>query len=69
MSGRRGRGGSDDGGIGCLVIVVLAVIAMPLVGLYLALSNRSDDGTKAIGWVMVVIGCIFWIYIAAASAH
>ena len=35
--------GSNDGGMGCLVILVLAVIAMPLVGLYLAFAGESSE--------------------------
>ena len=68
MSGRRGRRDSDDGAIGCLAVFMLALIAMPLVGLYLALSKNTDDDAKAVGWVMVIIGCAFWIYVAVKSA-
>ena len=34
---------SNDSGMGCLVMLVLAVIAMPLVGLYLAFAGESSE--------------------------
>ena len=64
MSGGRRRQSPDDGGLGCLVMIILALIAMPLVGLYLALSSKTDDETKVIGWIMVVMGCGIWIFAA-----
>lgn len=64
---RNGRGhGGDDSGIGCLVIMTLALIAMPLVRLYLIL--RRDGETKAIGWSFLIVGCIFWLYVMAKSS-
>lgn len=65
MYGRRGRRNSDDSGLGCLVLIIIAMIAMPLTGLYLALNKESDETTKGIGWILVIIGSIFWIYVAA----
>ena len=61
-AGRRG-GGGDSGG-NCLILLILALIAMPLVGLYLIIKSDGDEGTKVIGWILLVIGIIFWIYIA-----
>ena len=34
---------SNDSGMGCLAILILAVIAMPLVGLYLAFAGESSE--------------------------
>lgn len=51
---------NDKGGIGCLVILVLAVIAMPLVGLYLALAGESSE-QKLLGVVLLFVGIIVYI--------
>ena len=52
-----------------LVLVVLALIAMPIAGLYLILRQDGDDGTKIIGWILLIIGVIFWIYIGVHSGR
>ena len=54
------RGGSDDSGMGCLVMIILGMIAMPLVGLYM-LFKDGDDGQKAIGAILTIVGIIIWI--------
>lgn len=57
---RHRRGGSDDSGMGCLVMVILAMVAMPLVGLYI-LFKGNDDSQKAIGAILTILGIIIWI--------
>jgi hypothetical protein len=71
MSRRRNRGdgGGDDAGMGCLVIAILCLVAMPLVGLYLIGSKGSDSQTKTIGIVLTVVGFILWICVGAAGAR
>ena len=69
MRGRRRHHGGDDSGAGCLVAMILALIAMPLVGLYLILKQDGDDETKAIGWILLVVGAVIWIFIMAKSGH
>ena len=54
------RGGSDDSGMGCLVMIILGLVAMPLVGLYM-LFKGDDDGQKAIGVILTIVGIIIWI--------
>ncbi len=54
------RGGSDDSGMGCLVMIILGMVAMPLVGLYM-LFKGEDDGQKAIGAILTIVGIIIWI--------
>lgn len=57
----RNRGGSsDDSGMGCLVMIIMALIAMPLVGLYMLIKGK-DDGQKVIGLILLVVGIIIWI--------
>ena len=57
---RHSRGGSDDSGMGCLVMIILGMVAMPLVGLYMLFTGK-DDGQKAIGVVLTIVGIIIWI--------
>ena len=64
-AGRR-DGGGDSGG-NCLVLLILALIAMPFVGLYLILKKDGDEGTKVIGWILLVLGIILWVYLAMQS--
>ena len=56
---RRGRR-SDDSFDGLLIMIVLAIMAMPFVGLYLVCKGRSD-GMRLLGVVMIIISVIFWI--------
>jgi len=51
--------GSNDSGMGCLAILVLAVIAMPLVGLYLALAGESSE-QKFLGVALLIVGIIVY---------
>lgn len=54
------RGGFDDSGLGCLVMIILGMLAMPLVGIYMLISGK-DDGKKAIGAILTIVGIIIWI--------
>lgn len=61
MRGHRRGCHADDGGVtGCLAIVLIVVFAMPLVGGYLLLTGK-DDESKAIGFLLLVVGIIIWI--------
>ena len=62
MSGRN-RNGGNGGGDGCLVWMILGIVALPLVGLYLLAKKDADSSTKARGWVLFIVGSIIWIYI------
>lgn len=53
-------GGSDDSGIGCIVMVVLGLVAMPLVGLYM-MAKGTGDSEKVIGAILTIVGIIIWI--------
>lgn len=50
---------SSDSGSGCLVVVVLAIIAMPLVGLYLAFAGESSE-QKLLGVALLIVGIIVY---------
>ena len=57
---RGGQGDSDDSGMGCLVMIILGLIAMPLVGLYMMISGQ-DSSQKTIGTILLIVGIIIWI--------
>ena len=69
MRGSRRHNGGDDTGMGCLVAMVLCLVAMPLVGLYLILKQDGDSETKAIGWILLVVGIIIWLVVMARGGH
>lgn len=56
---RHGGGSSDASGMGCLVMIILALIAMPLVGVYMLISGK-DSSQKTIGAILLIVGIIFW---------
>jgi len=45
---------------------LLCLIAMPLVGLYL-MSRKGDSTAQAVGVILLVVGIILWIAVAAHS--
>lgn len=61
--GRPPRRGGDDGTASCLVYFILAIFAMPLLGLYLMLKKSADDGTRVLGVVLLIAGIIIWVMI------
>lgn len=61
MSGQK----SNNDGTGILMfvgILILAIYAMPFVGLWMVLSKNSDK--QGLGVVLIVIGVILWIIMA-----
>ncbi len=57
---RRRGNNSNDTGVGCIVAAILGIIAMPIVGLVMALDN--DPEKKALGWILTVVGTVLWIW-------
>lgn len=53
----------NDSGMGCLVLVILGLMAMPLVGIYMMLCGEDTD-QKAIGLILTIVGIILWIMAA-----
>lgn len=54
-----GRGSrKDDTGLGCLVYVIMAVLLMPLVGLYMLIAGDKEQ--KGIGIALTIVGIIIW---------
>lgn len=60
----RRRRSDDDAAMGCIVYAILAIFFMPIVGLVLVCGK--DPEKKALGWVLLVVGIILWIIVAAA---
>ena len=50
---------SNDSGMGCVLVLVMMVLAMPIVGLYLAFSGKSS-GQKGLGVVLFVVSIIVY---------
>ena len=51
---------NNDSGLGCAVMLMLAVFAMPLVGLYLA-ASAEEEGERVLGVALLIVGVIVWI--------
>lgn len=62
MSGRNGNRNSG-GGDGCVGLMILGIVALPLVGLYLLAKKDADIGTRVLGGVLFIVGSVIWIYI------
>lgn len=52
---------NDDSGFGCVVILLFAVFAMPIVGLYMVF--KGDEEQKVLGIILTIVGAILWIYL------
>lgn len=65
MSRGRRSHGDNDGAIGCVVYMMLAIFAMPLVGLYLLCTGRNEQ--KGLGIALIVVGLIIWVVIGVNS--
>lgn len=61
MWGYRRHRDDNDGAMGCVVLLLLAVFAMPIVGIYMI--AKGDDTQKGIGIVLTIVGIIIWLYL------
>ena len=60
---RKNQGGFlFDTGEGCLVWLLIGIVAMPILGLYLAGRKNSDAGTRVLGWILFVVGMLIWVF-------
>ena len=59
------RNQSNDEFPSCVIILMLFIFAMPLVGLYLAITGKGES--KGLGVVLLVVGLIIWIAIGCHS--
>ena len=51
---------NDSGGLGCAFMLMMAVVAMPLLGLYL-IAAGEEDGQRILGVALLIVGIIVWI--------
>lgn len=57
---------SSDNGNTAIALVLIAIIAMPLFGIYLLTRNNETD--KTWGAILTVLGIILWIVIGIMGA-
>lgn len=63
---RSHRGKSDpDAATSCIVWLLLALVALPVLGVVLMCRDNPTD--KAGGVVIFIVGCILWIAVAVLS--
>lgn len=60
VAGRYRRNGETET-LGCLVQLLLLLVAMPFVGLYLLINTNSMS--KGLGFLLTVFGVVFWIIV------
>lgn len=63
MRRRFGRGGLD--GSGYIALILMAIVALPIIGIYKIATGNEDD--KAVGTVLLIVGIIIWIIMAVVS--
>lgn len=51
----------NDGATGCVIWALIAVFAMPLVGIYMI--GKGDEGQKVIGILLTIVGVIIWCFL------
>ena len=59
------RRNDNDGALGCVVILMIGIFAMPLVGLYMLATG--DQEKKAIGLMLTIIGFVLWFLVFLKS--
>ena len=50
---------SNDSGMGCLIILIIAVFAMPVVGIYLICTGKSKE-QKLLGIALFIVSIIVY---------
>lgn len=58
---RNNHSGFDFGSGGCPVWLFIGLVAMPIIGLFLIGNKKADSTTKALGWVLFVVGMLIWV--------
>lgn len=51
----------DNNGLGCALLLVAIVFAMPLVGIHLIVKGSDED--KSVGIALLILGIVLWGYI------
>jgi len=55
----------ETAGLGCLALILLAIFALPLIGIYRVITGNEEEKATGIGFV--IIGIIIWIIMALVS--
>lgn len=63
MSGNKKN---NDEGIGCILTMIVALIAMPLLGLYFIVAGKSSE-QRLLGVALLIVGIIVWVKVGMAS--
>lgn len=58
---RRPKSANSDG-VGCLAFALLVIFLMPFVGLFMVCGKDLEK--KGLGWVLLIVGTILWIWLA-----
>lgn len=66
MSKRYNSESNDNSGFGCLFAIIFGIIALPFVGLIMAIA-AEDEGDKGVGIMLMVVGIIGWIFLKSIS--
>lgn len=54
------RGNDNGGAMGCALILFFAIVAMPILGLYLAVAGEESE-VKLLGIALLIVGIIVWL--------
>lgn len=65
MRRRFGRGRGRLDGSGYIALILMAIVALPIIGIYKIATGNEDD--KAVGTVLLIVGIIIWIIMAVVS--
>ena len=60
---RRRRGLGTDDVVSLVVGLMIAMIAMPITGLFFLL--RKNPSKRWLGWILLILGVILWIVVLA----
>lgn len=53
-----GNNRNNDAGVGCIMWMLLAIIAMPILGIYFIATG--DESQKILGWALLIVGLIIF---------
>ena len=62
----RNRKNSNSSADGAIAMILLALVALPIVGLYLTIKGRTEDD-KATGIIMLVISAVIFVVMLVYS--
>ena len=55
------QSGSDNGGaMGCALVLLVAITAMPILGVFLAITGETIE-VKLLGGALLIVGILVWL--------